>query len=633
MTIVKKFLSLIILLLLSYWAVAPFFHNGFFPMHDDAQVQRVFEMKQALADGMFPVRWVKDLGYGYGYPIFNFYAPFAYSVGGFINLIGFNALLATKIMMALGIILSGVFMYLLAREFWGEIGGLVSGLLYVYAPYHAVDIYVRGDAAEFWAYAFIPLAFLGVYKLYCHCERIAKQSPTKAKTGRGLPQPFHGFAMTSWFWLSIGSIGYAGIILSHNLTAMMVTPFLFVALLLLFLVLLFNGRRKSYFVLLVLLIGILLSAFYWLPALMEMKYTNVLSQIGGGADYHDHFVCLSQLWNSPWGFGGSVPGCLSDGLSFKIGKLHSILSLLSLIALVIIWKKEKIKAGVILFSIVSLLFAIFLMLQQSQFIWDAIPQMAFFQYPWRFLVLASFFTSFLSGASIWIVSFCIELLFRATNESRNLLPQKLLRGMRSLRSPTGSVGMTNNNEKKLFAWDEMLKWPVYALFIYFIIFFNAKVFVPQLYLQKTSVDYTSQYSLTWTTSRISDEYMPKGFAIPKNPGQVPKTKIVTQNTSAKLLSFSQRTQRMTAKISTDKQTRLLVNLAYFPAWHIFIDGKQVVFTNFNRGLLVTIPKGEHILDIRFSQTPIERVADAISIAGILCLIIVIIFERRAIRER
>lgn len=139
---VKNFLPIILIVILSYFAINPFFLPGFFPMHDDTQVARVFEMKQALQDGQFPVRWVANLGYHYGYPIFNFYAPLAYYVGGFMSLIGFDSLTATKIMMVIGIILSGIFMYLFAKEFWGKLGGLVSALLYLYAPYHAVDIYV-----------------------------------------------------------------------------------------------------------------------------------------------------------------------------------------------------------------------------------------------------------------------------------------------------------------------------------------------------------------------------------------------------------------------------------------------------------------------------------------------------------
>ena len=126
MKIVKNIFPIFIVLMLSFFSVKHLLMPGFFPIHDDTQVARVYEMGKALSDGMFPVRWVSDLGYGYGYPIFNFYAPLAYYVGGFFNVLGFDALVSTKIMMIIGIILSGVFMYLLARELWGEIGALIS---------------------------------------------------------------------------------------------------------------------------------------------------------------------------------------------------------------------------------------------------------------------------------------------------------------------------------------------------------------------------------------------------------------------------------------------------------------------------------------------------------------------------
>ena len=134
-------------------------------------------------------------------------------------------------------------MYFLVRNFFGEFGGFISGLFYVYAPYHAIDIYARGDVAELWAYAFIPLAFLGIYKKN----------------------------------ILLGAVGFAGLILSHNLTAMMTAP------LLLFLILLEiyftpGNRKNSVLSLLsIVFLGLAISASYWIPALAEMKNTNVLS--------------------------------------------------------------------------------------------------------------------------------------------------------------------------------------------------------------------------------------------------------------------------------------------------------------------------------------------------------------------
>src|SRR5215510_3413587 len=120
MRFLKRNLPLLIVILLSFWAIKPLLTTGFFPIHDDTQVARVFEMNKSLTDGMFPVRWVSDLGYGYGYPIFNFYAPFAYYIGSFFMSFGLNSLFATKLMMVVGIILSGIFMYTFAKEFWGK---------------------------------------------------------------------------------------------------------------------------------------------------------------------------------------------------------------------------------------------------------------------------------------------------------------------------------------------------------------------------------------------------------------------------------------------------------------------------------------------------------------------------------
>ena len=162
----KFFLPLVIIMFLSYWAIAPFFSSGFFPMHDDTQGARVFEMHKALVDGMFPVRWSADLGDGDGFPIFNFYTPLASYIGAIVQLIGFDALIATKIMMASGLVLAAITMYYFAKEFWGKLGGIVSAVLYLYAPYHSVNTYVRGAVAELWAYAFVPVAFYGLYKIF-----------------------------------------------------------------------------------------------------------------------------------------------------------------------------------------------------------------------------------------------------------------------------------------------------------------------------------------------------------------------------------------------------------------------------------------------------------------------------------
>ena len=493
MRFLKKNYGLFIVLILSFWAIKPFFISGFFPMHDDTQVARVFEMGKMLKSGVFPVRWVPDLGYGYGYPIFNFYAPIAYYIGGIFILLGFDALLATKLMMALGVVSAGIFMYFLAREFFGELGGIVSGLFYVYAPYHAVDIYVRGDVAEFYAYAFIPLIFLGFYKVF-QCLRSdgyhTDNSKFKVQNAK-LKLKIQKFGI-------IGSLGFAGIILSHNLTALMTVPFL-IAFCLAFIIFSKKETRMLNVLHLTLYIflGLAISAFYWIPALAEMKNTNILSQIGGGADFRDHFVCIEQLWTSSWGFGGSTRGCV-DGMSFAIGKLHIVFVLSTMLILIYLKLKHKYLNDIYylsIFSITGFLISIFLMLDVSGFLWETIPAMAFFQYPWRFLLLASFFSSLLSGFVIWFLQ---------------------------LEKP----GLSTYFKLGLCI----------SVVIFLLLFLNVKLFNPQTILPKTPQNYTSERSLKWVASKISDEFLSPNFKKPKSEFEVSKKPLPFKETIVQKVS-------------------------------------------------------------------------------------------------
>jgi hypothetical protein len=568
----KTYLPIFVIIVLSYWAIKPLLNPGFFPVHDDTQVARVHQMHKALSDGMVPARWVPDLGYGFGYPIYNFYAPLAYYIGALFMFLGFNALVATKLMIGFGIVAAGIFMYFLSKEFWGKIGGLMSSLLYIYAPYHALNAYVRGAIAELWAYAFIPLAFFGIYKVYTVLESYPKSSLKKSKIKNNL-----------WWWVTLSAVSYAAIILSHNLTAMMVSPFIFFFAFYLYVKLRISKIiYKHYYVLIGLLIGIMLSAFYWLPVPFEMKFTDVLSVVGGGSDYRDHFACLIQLWNSPWGYAGSAPGCV-DGFSLKIGKLHILLSLLSLPGLLFLYRIDKKRYFLIILFILFLLLSVFLTVSQSKFIWDSIPQMAFFQFPWRFLILITFLTSFLGGAGFWI--------------AENMIVKNRL--------------------------IKYVYWAGSVLFAISIIVLDSKVFLPQHFSTKSPKDYVSDYELKWRVSKISDEYMPKDFLRPMIPSMVPGARIIT-NKDVRISDFTEKTNHISFNVSTSRDTELGINLAYFPGWHVYIDKEQQWFGYSKKGLVLKIPAGERKVDIKFTQTPIEMIGNAISVAGVLMLIIGII---------
>jgi len=557
MKLIKNNLWIFLSLLLSFIAIIPFFHKGFFTFHDNIQVQRVFEMTKALADGMFPVRWSLDLGYGYGYPLFNFYAPFAYYIGSVFNILGFDSLIATKIMIALAIVLSGLSMFAFVKEMFGKKAAFLASIFYVFAPYHALDIYVRGDVAEVWAYVFIPLVFYAIYKQFKSQNAIN---------------------------IIIGALAYAGLILSHNLTALMVTPFILIFTI----VLSFLKKEKKSSILLFtpLILGTILSAFYWIPVFMEMGFTNVISQVGGGAEYKDHFVCLYQLWTSPWGFGGSAPGCI-DGLSFMIGKIHLIFAFISLIIFFIGLKLRKVnREDIILFSffVVSFFVSVFFTLDYSKFIWQALHPMAFFQYPWRFLIIASFFISVIAASSIYF----LEILFK----------------------------------KVEFIWFFVL----IVLISISIIIFNQKFFVPQELINVNNNDYTNKVALSWSASEISSEYMPKGFQKPTIISKLADfNSLSTNNISIKVIQ--RKTQETELEINVVKKGSYIFPIAFFPSWKAYLDSREISLSENTKGVELNLPTGVHILKFVYRQTIVELVSDLISFAGILIIIIVIIKNR------
>ncbi|NMB56436.1 hypothetical protein GYA19_00685, partial [Candidatus Beckwithbacteria bacterium] len=75
----KKYYFQIILTLIFFGSIFIihyyFFNNTYFGVHDFTVGARLFEQHQTILDGQFPPRWAKDLGFGYGMPLFQFYAP------------------------------------------------------------------------------------------------------------------------------------------------------------------------------------------------------------------------------------------------------------------------------------------------------------------------------------------------------------------------------------------------------------------------------------------------------------------------------------------------------------------------------------------------------------------------------
>ena len=360
----KIYASLLILLMVPLCFAL--FANHLVRGHDAlAGLIRALYMDQYIGDGQFLVRWASNINFGYGSPMFDFYPPFFYLVTAMFSKIFHNVLMSLNLVCVIFWFLSGLGMYLFARELWGNKGGFLSALAYVYAPYYIQDFYVRGAFAEQSTFALFPFLLLALYKLNQNIQRR---------------------------YILMGVISTTALSLAHTI-GMFFLPIATVYLTFLFIL---NKNWKAFlYGTAILFIGWLMAAFFWLPALIETKYLTLSFMTSMRYDFHKNFISLTQLLRPPWDMTTDL-----DRLTFQIGLGHVFLALLPVVFLLRNYTKEYQKFFHYIFFGIVAAFAFWLTLPSSQKIWEAIAVLKFLQFPWRFLTIGVFALSLLTGGAV-----------------------------------------------------------------------------------------------------------------------------------------------------------------------------------------------------------------------------------------
>ena len=369
---IKNRKVLILLFLLSIPSFSALIRQGYFPMHDDMQAMRLLQIDKCVKDGQFPCRWVPDMGYGYGYPQFNYYAPFPYYIMESVHLLGFSYLDSVKASFIFSVFVGAIGMYILGKKLWGETGAFISTIIFIYAPYRALDMYVRGAVGEFWALSILPFIFWSSLKVI--------EEDKKAR-----------------FWLALF---IAALLTSHNITTLVFIPvFLAWVLYLTFFALQNSTLSVKSFVKEIsfgFLWGFLISSFFIIPAYIEKSYVHVETLLQGYFNYKGHFASIGQLlFSTYWGFGSSETGSFDD-LSLSIGILTWTIPVSSLFVLFLLKKWKSLKLTLFLVSIGFI--SLFLIHPKSEIIWSNVTILHYLQFPWRFLVISVFTFSVAAGS-------------------------------------------------------------------------------------------------------------------------------------------------------------------------------------------------------------------------------------------
>ena len=423
----NKFVALVpflIILALSAWAGKGLFRFEFYTTHDgNFQISRSLDAVATAAEGHLPLRWAGSLNFNCGVPIFNFFYPLLYYLVILLNPLFQDVLLTLKIINYLSFFVGTVFIYLWFRqESKDKWASLVGSILYLYAPYRFLLVYVRGSP-EYIAYALLPMV------LYFYSKAFGKHFKR---------------------YLFAATVSGGLLAISHNFIAMILMPFV-----LLYLVFkLFElGRSQSLKtapkakIFLISYLSIFgLGAFFIFPALMEAKYTQLNRTPSA---FSEQFVPLGQMIRSRWGYYFAYAGEAKDQMSLMLGYAQwLVLGLAGLWLgyrgikalrgrrnkLAFFLKGDRNYVWTLALFVLSFL-TIFLMLRQSLFIWENFPLLQKIQFPWRLLgvavltisVLFVFWVTGFKGNKLlyWPILFVVALLAVAGNHS-HLLPKAVL---------------------------------------------------------------------------------------------------------------------------------------------------------------------------------------------------------------
>lgn len=539
-----KRLSLIIGLLLCIPVVWNYLQPTFFHLHDFTHVTRLVELENAIADGQTPPRWSENLGYGYGLPQFSFYGNLFYFEALIFRTMGLSPLWSIKLAVIAQVLVSFGAIYALGSLLANRWIGLLMGIAGIYAPYRLVDMYVRGAFGELSGMTFFSLTLLAV--VYW------AKKPTLRSA------------------ILIGISG-SGIILSHNLIALISAPF--VMLWILFWAIrerLLQSHLFNLFIAAVLAVG--LSAFYAIPALLEKSFTQVDKLTAGFSNYNHHFLYIRQFWQSTWGYGGSIWG-IDDNVSFELGKLQIILVLLIMGYCGLFWlmrKKHK-NFSVIVMAGFLLLLSLFMAILKSKPVWDAIPLLSYVQFPWRFL-------------SISIILLPIPLIGLA-----RIFPDR---------------------------WQPFLMTGLSVVLVA-TQFNHAK---PEEFLiNETDLYYVDSKKIKTHMSGIIPDFLP----IDARPDMLPSFDSIEKFSFYPDGNYEIEVDRSHEFLIASNNMpfeSLTIHIFDFPGWTIYFDGAKVAHTTTKEGLIQVIPINNQFPEFisgRFEETPIRLWSDIVSLISIL----------------
>lgn len=517
--------------LLAVLALRPLFSGRLIDGHDTrAYPPRLVEFMRVVHDRHLPPVWAPDLGSGYGNPLFEFAPPLLYAVASAFHAAGSGLTDALQFALASVYIAGAVAFYRLGRRFsTSRTAALGGAAAWLFAPYVALDLYVRAAFAEAIAVGVVPIALLGLVA--------------------ALDQP-------SALRVVMGAAAVALVPLAHNAVAFLLLPVFALVVVV----------RRSLRACLVgggVLVGALgLSAFFWLPALVENAFTKTHLLREGWVQWSLHAVAPRQLVWSAWGYGLSVPG-LNDGMSFSIGPLHLVLAALGLMVILRSWRGPQ-RWEALTYAVGAAAGA-WLATPWSAPVWERLVALQNLQFPWRALFLPATFLPLL------------------------MVPAFDRIGRRAC---VGAIAA--------------------------VILLNLSHTTPKGFLAEA--DPTPQsIARSGTTTSIRGEYEPRW--VEQHPPETPHRLLARDNSQVEVTPIAVRSAAQEFVVFAPAEAWAEASTFYYPGWRVRIDGREELLAPIpGRGTMTfRIPAGIHHVTLDLQPTPLRR--NALRLSGATAVVL------------
>jgi hypothetical protein len=359
----KKFprWPLLLFPLAAFIVIWPLLRNGCSCGHDfDFHLLNWIEVVEHWRAGVLYPHWAHQVAWGAGEPLFVFYPPLSWLLGG---LLGAVADLSPHLWQSVPIAYSflvltaaGFVAYALARTRTAQTSAILAAVLYVVNPYMLFVVYERTAYGELLAAVWLPLLLRALLADEICILSIA--------------------APVALLWLSNAPAAVMG---CYTLVAI---AFIRIA---------FLWRASRNFSLCIhfaakiiagLGLGFALAAFYIVPAWYEQRWVQIENALVPGLNPSENFLF------------GHTADPDHDAVLRTASWVALLIILLTIALLITAWQRNKnsqhknSRNQLILLAALTLAI-IFLLIPVSLPLWHLLPQLAYLQFPWRFIAILS----------------------------------------------------------------------------------------------------------------------------------------------------------------------------------------------------------------------------------------------------